>query len=149
MATSGQLKKHWWIVYTTVFSVALYNLVCHVYGVEIQLFWSEDQRVFIRTILYIIAILILPLTNLLRFILIRLDQTMPGDKPAAERYFKTILITQLMVEIIAVFGVVMFVLGDGYNSLYIFSILTLLGAALHRPRLEDLNSIEQALAANN
>ncbi len=145
MANSEQLKKHWWLVYTTIITVVVYNLVCHYYGVEIQLFWPEDQRVFIRTILYIIAILLLPLANLIRFVSIRLNQTMPGDKPASDRYFITILISQLIVEIIAVFGLVMFVLGDGYNTLYIFSILALLGVALHRPKREDLESIEQAL----
>lgn len=145
MAKAEQLKKHWWVVYTVIATVVVYNLVCHYYGVDMQLLWPEDQQALLRTVLYIIAILLLPLANLIRFILIRLNQTMPGDKSAEDRYFTTILITQMLVEIIASFGVVMFVLGDGYNTLYIFSILALLGTALHRPKLEDLASIEQAL----
>jgi hypothetical protein len=149
MAKSESLKKHWWPVYLTIITVVIYNIVCHVYGKDIQLFWPEDQRIFIRTILYIIAILLLPLANLMRFILIRLNQTMPGNKPAEARYFTTIVITQLMVEIIAIFGIVMFILGDGYNTLYIFSLLTLLGAALHRPKPEDLSSIEYALSVRD
>jgi len=145
MAENKRLRKHWWVVYSVVLTVLIYNLICHYFDTQIQHNLGEEQRVLIRTFLYIAAIVLLPLTNLLRFVLIRLNQTMPGDKSAEDRYFITIVWTQLVIELIASFGLIMFILGDGYNTLYIFSVIALLGAGLHRPKQQDLDSIKVEL----
>ncbi|WP_198244820.1 hypothetical protein [methane-oxidizing endosymbiont of Gigantopelta aegis] len=145
MAENKELRKHWWVVYSVVLTVLIYNLICHYFDAQIQYDLGEEQRVLIRTFLYIAAIVLLPLTNLLRFVLIRLNQTMPGDKSAEDRYFITIVWTQLVIELIASFGLIMFILGDGYNTLYIFSVIALLGAGLHRPKQQDLDGIKVAL----
>jgi hypothetical protein len=50
---------------------------------------------------------------------------------------------------VAVFGFVMFILGDDFNTLYIFSVLGALGLFLHRPKIEELAAIDQALSAKN
>ena len=149
MAENKALRKHWWVIYGVVLTVLAYNLICHYFDAQIQYDIGDDKRVLIRTLLYIAAIALLPLTNLLRFVLIRLNQTMPGDKTAEERYFTTIVSTQLVIELIASFGLIMFILGDGDNTLYIFSVMALLGAGLHRPKQQDLDSIKAALQTPN
>ncbi len=146
--SKDELIPHWRVVYAVLLTVFIYNAVCYYYQAEIQTGMQEEQRVFIRTLLYVVAILLLPLTNLVRFVLVRLNQTMPGDTPPDKRYLVTVLVTQSMIEIIALFGVLMFVLGDGFNTLSIFSVMAVLGALLHRPKLTEYESIVSELNKN-
>jgi len=144
-----ELTLHWVIVAVMVSMLLIYNLICHFMGAEIQISMAEEQRVFIRTILYVVTIAVFPLTNLLRHILLRLNQTMPGDNPAKNRYLMTTIVTLASIEIVGVFGFVMFVLGDGYNTLYIFTTLGALGIFLHRPREQEYRQIIAALKYQN
>jgi hypothetical protein len=100
------------------------NLACHIVGSKIQVGMDEEQRIFIRTIFYIIALILFPLANLVRHILLKLNQTMPGNNPAKNRYFMTIAVTLTMVEIVGFFGLIMFIFGDGL-ILFIFLALSL------------------------
>jgi hypothetical protein len=52
----------------------------------------------------------------------------------------------MTVEIVGVFGLIMFILGDSYNTLYIFTTLAALGLFLHRPKESDYEQIVDALA---
>lgn len=106
---------------------------------------DESQRVLIRTILYAITIALFPLTNLTRHILLRLNQTMPGPKSAQQRYLLTIIVTQSMIEVVSLFGLLMFILGDDFNTLYIFTLLGALGIYLHKPKLTEYQEIVRAL----
>lgn len=141
----SDLKLHWVIVGMMLCLLLSYNIICHVFGVEIQIIVAEDQRILIRTIFYIIAIALFPLVNLLRYILLRLNQTMPGDNPAKNRYLVTIIVTMTIIEIVGIFGPVMYILGDGYNTLYIFSVMGALGVFLQRPKIEEYSQIIEAL----
>lgn len=127
----------------------IYNVVCHLWGEDIRQPLEESQRVLIRTIFYVLAIALFPLTNLLRFILLRLNQTMPGEKTAEQRYLTTIIVTQGMIEVVSLFGLIMFLLGDDFNTLYIFTLLGVVGIYLHKPKREELQSIIDALAVKN
>lgn len=149
LLTQSQLRPHWLVVgFLSVLLIA-YNVVCHVWGAELRINLDEGQREIIRSIFYGVAIILFPLTNLLRFILVRLNQTMPGDKPAKQRYFFTTTVALFLIETVAVFGFVMFILGDNFNTLYVFSVLGGLGLFLHRPKIEELAAIDYALSAKN
>ncbi len=141
----SDLKLHWVIVGIMLCLLFSYNIICHIFGSEIQIMVAEDQRILIRTIFYIIAIILFPLVNLLRHILLRLNQTMPGDNPAKNRYLVTIIVTMTLIEIVGIFGPVMYVLGDGYNTLYIFSVMGALGIFLQRPKVEEYSQIIEAI----
>jgi hypothetical protein len=127
------------------FSIA----ACLLYGERLQGHWPEEQRIMIRTVLYIGAIVGLPLTNLIRFIQLRLNETIPGDKPAKQRYLLTVIVSMILIESVGLAGLVMFLLGDGYNTLYIFTGLSALGLFLYRPKPEEYSRICQALEAKN
>ncbi len=141
----SELTLHWVIVGIMLSLLIIYNVICHVMGAEIQINMAEEQRVFIRTTLYVVTIALFPLSNLLRHILLRLNHTMPGDNSAKKRYLTTTLITLLSIEIVGAFGFIMFILGDGYNTLYIFTTLGVLGIFLHRPRELEYSQIIEAL----
>lgn len=144
--TNQRLTIHWLICFAMLTLLAIYNIVCHVWAADIRLDLDPSQRELIRTVFYVIAIILFPLTNLLRHILLRLNQTMPGEKSAERRYLTTILVTQSMLEPVGLFGLVMFILGDDYNTLYIFTLLGVLGIYLHKPKQAELESIVYALS---
>lgn len=146
---STALTPHWLVCAAMLLFLLIYNVVCHLWGEDIRQPLDESQRVLIRTIFYVIAIVLFPLTNLLRFILLRLNQTMPGEKTAEQRYLVTIVVTQGMIEVVSLFGLIMFVLGDDFNTLYIFTLMGVVGIYLHKPKREELQSIIDALAVKN
>jgi len=141
----ADLTIHWVIVAMMLIMLIAYHVICYTVGDDIRINLPEDQRVFIRSILYVITIILFPLTNLLRHILLRLNQTMPGDTSAKYRYLMTTVVTLPSIEIVGMFGFIMFMLGDEINSLYIFSLLGVLGVFLHRPREQEYREIIEAL----
>ena len=147
--SSKSLRAHWLIVGLLAVLLVAYMVICHVWGGQFKLHYEESERMLIRSVFYLVGVFLFPLTNLVRFVLLRLDQTMPGDKPAVKRYFSTVLVSLLLIEILPVFGLVMFGLGDDFNTFYIFIVFGALGLMLHRPKIEELEAIEQALLAKN
>lgn len=144
-----RLLPHWLICASMLLLLIAYNLACYLYPEQVRLEFDPEQRVVLRTVFYVLAIITFPLTNLLRHILLRLNQTMPGEKTAAQRYLLTIIITQSMIAGVSVFGPIMFALGDDYNTLNIFTVLGLLGIFLHRPRVGEHEAIVLALSTTD
>lgn len=142
----------WLIVGAMLTLLAAYIIICHRLGEQLQQPLPENQRVLIRTVFYAVAIATFPLTNLIRHIQLRLNQTMPRSRTAHQsdakrRYLTTIIVSMSLVEVVGVFGLVMFVLGDGFNTLYIFTGLSALGLFLYRPKIDEYSEIIEAIAA--
>jgi len=142
----------WVIVGIMLVMLATFLIVCITFGDEIQQPLPEAQRVLIRTILYVVAIVTFPLTNLLRHIQLRLNQTMPHSSTAPgdiakTRYLVTVIVSMALIESVGVFGFVMFVLGDNFNTLYIFTGLSALGMFLYRPKVDEYAKVLEALTA--
>ena len=68
---------------------------------------------------------------------------------AKSRYLVTVIVSMALVEVVGVFGLVMFVLGDGFNTLYIFTGLSALGLFLYRPKVDEYSEIIDAISAQN
>lgn len=137
-----------WATVAMIFTtLAIYVIICHMLGDQLQQHLPEQQREWIRTIFYGIAILTFPLTNLIRHIMVRLNQTMPGNKLPKHRYLTTIIISMSLMESVGVLGFVMFLLGDNFNTLYIFIGLAVLGLFLYRPKPDEYLGIVETLAA--
>ena len=150
MPTSNKpnpLLPHWLICAAILILLIAYNMICHIWGDQFRHTLEESERVTLRTIFYVITIVLFPLTNLIRHILLRLNQTMPGHTSAEQRYLITIIVTQSLLEPVSVFGLVMYLLGDDFNTLYIFSTLGLLGIYLHKPKPAEFQSIVSALSS--
>lgn len=143
------LLAHWLIVAMMLITLLGYILICHVFGYELQEPLPEEQRITIRTIFYVIAIVLLPLTNLIRHVQLKLNQTMPGNKSAKSRYLVTIIVSMALMEAIGVLGFVMYMLGDEFNTLYIFTGLSVLGMFLYRPKEDEYKQIVNELTERN
>ena len=160
----------WVIVGMMLVMLAAYIIICQVMGEQLQQPLPEDRRVLIRSIFYVIAIVTFPLTNLIRHIQLRLNQTMPSSHAqhgavaddcmdaggratqgavaeAKSRYLVTIIVSMSLVEVVGIFGLLMFVFGDGFNTLYIFTGLSALGLFLYRPKIDEYSEIIDAIAA--
>jgi hypothetical protein len=118
--------------------------LCHIYADTIQLNWTEENRVWLRTVLYIVAILTFLVMKFVRHVSLQLNLK-PSEKSAKSRYLKTIIISMLMAETIALYGFLMFRLGDGFNTVYIFSILAALAMFLYRPKVEEYRIVLQSI----
>ena len=140
----------WLIQGVMLASLVVYNIVCITLGDQIQHPLPEAQRVLIRTILYVVAIVTFPMTNLLRYIQLRLNQTMPFSSidlegEAKKRYLVTVIVSMSLIESVGIFGFVMFDLGDNFNTLYNFTGLSALGLFLYRPKVHEYARIIEAL----
>lgn len=143
----SDLTMHWLVVGFMAALLAGYIVFCHTpQGAALQDPLADHERILLRTILYVAAIVTMPLTNLIRHIQLRLNQTMPGDKPAKSRYLLTVIVSMTLIESIGAYGLIMYLLGDGYNTLYIFTIVSALGMYLYRPKVGEYESIVAALA---
>ena len=114
--------------------------------------FSTADLILGRTGCYISAILLLPITNLLRYIFLRLNQTMPPLKSmqnlsrlARARYTLTVTVSQSIMLLIGGFGAIMFLLGDSVNTLYILTSVAALGVFLYRPKITEYQNIIDAL----
>lgn len=146
-SSSDPLTLHWAVVGFMVTLLLAYIVFCHTpQGTALQQPLSEHQRILLRTILYIAAIVTMPVTNLIRHIQLRLNQTMPGNKSAKSRYLLTVIVSMILIESIGAYGLIMYLLGDGHNTLYIFTIISALGMFLYRPKVDEYQSIVEALA---
>ncbi|MCX7102144.1 MAG: hypothetical protein NTX38_11845, partial [Methylobacter sp.] len=65
---------------------------------------------------------------------------------AKRRYLITNIISMSIIEVVGVFGLIMYLWGDGYNTLYIFTGLSVLGLFLYRPKIDEYLEIIEALA---
>jgi hypothetical protein len=142
----NDLFLHWCVVGMMLVTLMVYVLICFYFGHELGQSLPEDRRVFIRSVFYCLVIVAFPIINLIRHIQLRLNQTMPGNKSAKNRYLLTVIVSMLLVESVGVLGFVMFMLGDDFNTLYIFTGLSVLGLYLYRPKQEEYDQIVVALA---
>jgi MFS family permease len=142
-----------WLITGTVVLLLLFSVAyAHFYPFQNPL--SEHERIFWRTIFYILSILMLPLTNLLRHIFLRLNQTMPLlenanlEKTLKIRYTLTVSVSMLFILTIGSFGATMFYFGDGFNTLHILTSVAGLGVFLYRPKRDEYQQIHNALTEN-
>lgn len=150
MAISEQQLQADLLIAGVIRAVALMSLIalvaiCHIYGDKIQIGMDEQPRIYIRTVLYVVAITTFPVMKFIRHVLVRLNQTAKGNSTPKSRYAVTIIISMAIAESIGIYGFAMYVLGDGYNTLYIFTILSALAMYLYRPKVEEYQAVVESI----
>jgi len=148
MTTNSALKKDflllWVITVSIVFTLIVYLSLCYFQADNWRL--ATDPPIVLRSIFYGLAIIIFPLTNLLRHVMLRLNQTMLGSQPAKSRYFKSVFISLCLAELIGLLGFISYLMGDDCQTLFIFCSLSALALFLYRPKIEEYLSIIEAIA---
>ncbi|MCX7084806.1 MAG: hypothetical protein NTY69_04620 [Methylococcales bacterium] len=146
----SDLTQLWIIQGLLLTTLLISTFFCLSNAEEIKQVLENDPRELIRTIFYVISIITFPITNLIRYIQLRLNQTMPFSDGntrfiAKKRYQLTVIVSMLLVMSMGAYGVLMFIWGDKQNTLFIFSGLSALGLFLYRPKLPELEALNEAL----
>lgn len=148
-----ELRLPWLMTALLLMSLIGIVVACQMLGAEFRHPLPEAQRESLRTTLYAGAIVLFPIANLIRFVQLKLNQTLPlpaGNADiasvAATRYFAAVLVSQALHETLGLFGLVMYMLGDSVNTLYIFAGLSALGLLLYRPKRREYLDIVVALS---
>ncbi len=153
----NQLAVLWIIWGAMLVSLGIYVLVCHLVidGIR-QAVESDFTFDMLRNILYGVSIFTLFLAHFVRrFILAprsvgsgsRSSQPPPlEDKSAVVgKYTIAMLLSLVFSESIGIFGLVLFFLGDSFQTLYIFIGISALGMFHYRPRREEIEKLTAAL----
>lgn len=142
----ADLRPCWLVVFAVAAVIAAGSAYCLIAEVRFAAVWPEQLRIRARTACYIAAIIAFPLINLTRYIQVRLNAVMPGLKTAKRRYLTSVAVSMTCVGLIGLTGIMLYMAGDGANTLYIFSGLALLGAVLYRPKTDEYRFILQSLS---
>ena len=146
----SDLQPLWLLQGLLLTSLLMTTVFCLQSAEQIQTIMAEEQRELTRSILYVIAIITFPMTNLIRHIQLRLNQTMPFSETnirsvAKKRYQLTVTVSMLLITSVGTYGVLMFIWGDKQNTLFIFTGLSVLGLFLYRPKLTEYEALFEAL----
>jgi len=120
-------------------------IICHIYTDTLQIKMEESDRIVLRTILYMLAILTFPVMKFMRHVLLRLNQRVGSERSAKSRYLTTIIISMAVAESMGIYGFIMYVLGDSFNTLYIFVGLSALAMFLYKPDINEYRQLVESL----
>ncbi len=122
-------------------SVIVYVLVCNMLEGKLEI--NEDSSIpveLLRNIL--LGISVMELLGL-KFLRAKLMEVKPGitKEEAAQKFMVTSIISFAICESVAIFGMVVFLLGDMMNVLYIFAGISILGLFYYKPSREEYEDI--------
>ena len=148
-----QLDKGWKIIlllWGSIFgSLGVYLIVCVAFGNQFQSGAVPNFSMeTLRNIFLGVSILTLFAVHYSRKFLIRVggstfrsSQTSSSQHPAIGKYTTAILITSALLELIGLYGVVLFFLTKDNSSLYLFLIISAAAMLYFRPRKDELLSL--------
>ena len=132
-------------------SLFIYIIICHVAGDLIRETPNPEFPIaLVRNILFGISAAELLLAYYLRNTMLRVrsngaDSLLEFDHPTAlSRYTSAVIISLALCESIGLYGLVLFLLGDEYQNLYIFIGVAAIAMVFFRPKREEL--VELAVA---
>ncbi len=129
----------------SLISLIILVAVCHFYTDSIQIRIEEDDRIVLRTIFYVLAILTFPIMKFIRHVLLRLNQISTSESSAKSRYLTTIIISMVISESMGIYGFIMYILGDSFNTLYIFVGLSAFAMFLYKPDINEYRQLVESL----
>ena len=143
-----------WIIWAWIFiSLFLYVLVCHLWGDRIRPNAMPNFPLdLMRKVLYGVAMFTLILTHFLRKFM--LPERPGGSRPTSlrvqsdlnqssliSRYATSMIISLALSESIGIYGLVLFLLGDNFRTLYIFLGCSALALFFYRPKREEIEKL--------
>ncbi len=147
-----------WIIWASMFGfLFFYVFFCHQWGDQIRRTASPNFPLdLMRNILYGIAIFTVFLIHILRKSMIiarsggsgpmSLKSSLLSNKPSfLAQYRKAMVVSLALSESIGIYGFVLFLLGDGFRTLYIFIGISALAMFFYRPKREELEALAIAM----
>ncbi len=123
-------------------SVMVYVVICNLLQGKLEIM-NGDSAIpveLIRNILLGISVIELLGLKFLRSKLLSLKPGMTMEN-GAQKYMVTSIISFAICESVAIFGMVVFLLGDMINILYVFAGISILGLFYYKPSREEYEDI--------
>jgi hypothetical protein len=143
-----------WIIWAAMFgSLLIYVFICHQLGEDMRPAGSPDFPIdLLKNILYIVAIVTLALTHFIRKLMLagrfggsdsRLSKNgaASGTPSFVARYTAALIVSLALSESIGIYGLVLFLLGANFQTLYIFIGVSAAAMFFYRPKKEELESL--------
>jgi hypothetical protein len=137
-----------WIIWAAMLgSLFMYIIICHQWGDQIRQTMNADIPLdATRKILYGIAVVTLILTHFLRKLMLgRNTGDSKGPSSPLATYSIALIVSLALSESIGIYGLVLFLLGDSFQTLHIFIGVSALAMFYYRPKREDLESLAAAM----
>jgi hypothetical protein len=143
-----------WVIWVAMFgSLLIYVFICHQLGENMRPTGHPDFPLgLLKNILYIVALVTLVGTHFIRKLMLasRLgsSEARPSKTGVASvapsfvaRYTAALIVSLALSESIGIYGLVLFLLGDNFQALYIFIGISAAAMFFYRPKREELESL--------
>ena len=146
-----------WFIWTGMLgSLLIYIIVCHQLSAGIKSSVGDDS--FIKTfkgILYVIVVAELFIIYYFRKLMLKVriskakapysqTRSVVGQPPFVMKYTLVVIISLGIAESIGIYGLVLFFIGDSFQTLYTFIVVSALAMIFYRPKREELERLAMA-----
>jgi magnesium-transporting ATPase (P-type) len=146
-----------WVIWGAMLgSLFIYIVVCYVLG---EGFVSAEESNLpiglLRKILAVIGVVVALVAYFMRRSILsgknRIPQPKPVERtaewntiPFVAKYVAAVIVSLAMSESIGIYGFVLFLLGDSFQTLYTFMVVSALAMVFYRPKREELERLAMA-----
>ena len=153
-------KGFWalWVIWAAMLgSLFIYVLICHHLGDEVRKNLRQDIPLeLMRVIFYCVTIFEMLLIVFVRKRILGVRDTSPrptsleppeplNQSSALAKYTSAVIVSLALCESIGIYGVLLFFLGDTFQTLHIFIGIAALGMLFYRPKREELETLVIAM----
>lgn len=143
-----------WVIWGAMLgSLVIYIIVCHVLGEGFMSAEGSDLPIgLLRKILAVIAVVVVLVAYFMRRSILsgknRIPQPTPVERtagwntiPFVAQYVSSVIVSLAMSESIGIYGFVLFILGDSFQTLYTFIAVSALAMFFYRPKSDELGKL--------
>jgi hypothetical protein len=143
-----------WVIWTALLvSLFIYVFVCHFFGAEIRANAGPDFPIgLFKKILYVVALFTFAIAYFLRRLMLSgriassqgsiVKPATPSDQPPyLAKYTIAVVVSLALSESIGIYGLVLFFLGQDFQTLYTFIAISALAMIFFRPKMEELERL--------
>ena len=145
-----------WIIWVAmVGSLVIYIVICNLIGDQIRRpIGPGFPLVLLRNLLFCICIVTLIATHFIRKLILRkprgslewVSKSQPSPQDLAKIYAKyttAMIISLALCESVGIYGLVLFFLGDNFQIMYTFMIISAAGMFYYRPKREEIEALSR------
>lgn len=143
-----------WIIWGAMLgSLVIYIIICNLVGDQIRRPMGPDFPLkLLRNILFGVGIAALIATHFIRKFILKRPSGSPGAAPPAPpspqdieaicaKYTTAMIISLALCESVGIYGLVLFFLGDSFQTLYTFMVISAAGMFYYRPKREEIDAL--------
>jgi hypothetical protein len=146
-----------WIIWAAMLgSLLIYIVICHQLGVGFKSAEGSDLPLgLLRSILFGMGAVALLIAYFMRRSMLSartgFSKSKPGERmvgwnapPFLAKYATAVIISLALSESIGIYGLILFLLGESFQTLYTFIVVSALAMVFYRPKREELERLAVA-----